>query len=140
MVNKYLNTNNLDCPLPLLKTKLTLADLKSGQILEVTATDPTSWADFASYAKKYSERRILAITPHAEKSYASATFDELDSFLFGSEDTGLPQSIVDQVPSEHCLRIPMMPDNRSLNLSNAASIVTYEAWRQLLFIGDISCQ
>jgi tRNA 2-thiouridine synthesizing protein A len=51
MVNKYLNANDLDCPLPLLKTKLTLADLKSGQILEVTATDPTSWADFASYAK-----------------------------------------------------------------------------------------
>ena len=90
--------------------------------------------------KKYSERRILAITPHAAKSYASTTFDELDSFLFGSEDTGLPQSIVDQVPSENCLRIPMMPRNRSLNLSNAASIVTYEAWRQLLFIGDVSCQ
>ena len=103
-------------------------------------TNVTEHDDFASYAKKHSERRILAITPHAERSYASATFDELDSFLFGSEDTGLPQSIVDQVSSEHCLRIPMMPDNRSLNLSNAASIVTYEAWRQLLFIGDINCQ
>ena len=51
MVNKYLNANDLDCPLPLIKTKLTLTDLKSGQILEVTATDPTSWADFASYAR-----------------------------------------------------------------------------------------
>ena len=51
MANKYLNANNLDCTLPLLKTKLSLADLKSGQILEVTATDPTSWEDFASYAK-----------------------------------------------------------------------------------------
>ena len=51
MVNKYLNANDKDCPKPLLKTKLTLADLKSGQILEVTATDPTSWEDFASYAK-----------------------------------------------------------------------------------------
>ena len=51
MANKYLNANDLDCPLPLLKTKLTIADLKSGQILEVTATDPTSWEDFASYAK-----------------------------------------------------------------------------------------
>ena len=51
MANKYLNANDLDCPLPLLKTKLSLADLKSGQILEVTATDPTSWADFASYAR-----------------------------------------------------------------------------------------
>lgn len=62
MANKYLNANNLDCPLPLLKTKLSLADLKSGQILEVTATDPTSWEDFASYAKISGNKLI-----HAEK-------------------------------------------------------------------------
>ena len=51
MVNKYLNATNLVCPLPLLKTKLSLSGLKSGELLEVTATDPTSWEDFASYAK-----------------------------------------------------------------------------------------
>jgi len=91
--------------------------------------------DFNSYLLNYPQRRILAITPHATEPYASVSFGELDSFLFGSEDTGLPESIIQQIPSEHCLRIPMMPDNRSLNLSNAVSIVTYEAWRQLLFIG-----
>ena len=63
MANKYLNANDLDCPLPLLKTKLSLADLKSGQILEVTATDPTSWEDFASYAK-ISVNELV----HAEKN------------------------------------------------------------------------
>ncbi len=63
MVNKYLNTNDLDCPLPLLKTKLSLADLKSGEILEVTATDPTSWEDFASYAKISGNELV-----HAKKS------------------------------------------------------------------------
>ena len=63
MVNKYLNAKDLDCPFPLLKTKLTLADLKSGQILEVTATDPTSWADFASYAKISGNELV-----HAEKN------------------------------------------------------------------------
>ena len=63
MVNKYLNTNDLVCPLPLLKTKLSLADLKSGQILEVTATDPTSWADFASYARITGNELV-----HAEKN------------------------------------------------------------------------
>ena len=63
MVNNYLNTKDLDCPLPLLKTKLTLADLKSGQILEVTATDPTSWADFASYARISGNELV-----HAEKN------------------------------------------------------------------------
>ncbi|MBG93359.1 MAG: tRNA (uridine(34)/cytosine(34)/5-carboxymethylaminomethyluridine(34)-2'-O)-methyltransferase TrmL [Chloroflexi bacterium] len=100
----------------------------------------SEYDNFVSYTEKHSERRILAITPHAEKSYTSTEFDELDSLLFGSEDTGLPQSIIDKIPSEHCLRIPMMPGNRSLNLSNAASIVTYEAWRQLLFVGDVNCQ
>ena len=50
MVDKYLNASNLDCPLPLLKAKLSLSDLKSGEILEVTATDPTSWDDCTSYA------------------------------------------------------------------------------------------
>ena len=63
MANKYLNAKDLDCPLPLLKTKLTLADLKSGQILEVTATDPTSWADFASYARISGNELV-----HAEKN------------------------------------------------------------------------
>ena len=51
MVKKYLNTNNLDCSLPLLKAKLFLSKLSAGDILEVTAIDPTSWEDFASYAK-----------------------------------------------------------------------------------------
>jgi tRNA 2-thiouridine synthesizing protein A len=51
MVKKYLNTNNLDCPLPLLKAKLFLSKLSAGDVLEVTAIDPTSWEDFASYAK-----------------------------------------------------------------------------------------
>ena len=50
MVKKYLNTNNLDCSLPL-KAKLFLSKLSAGDVLEVTAIDPTSWEDFASYAK-----------------------------------------------------------------------------------------
>ena len=51
MLKKYLKANDLDCPLPLLKTKLSLSELNSREILELTATDPTSWEDFASYAK-----------------------------------------------------------------------------------------
>ena len=51
MVKKYLNTNNLDCSLPLLKAKLFLSKLSAGDVLEVKAIDPTSWEDFASYAK-----------------------------------------------------------------------------------------
>ena len=61
MVNKYLNATNLVCPLPLLKTKLSLSSLKSGEILEVTATDPTSWDDFASYAKISGNKLLNAV-------------------------------------------------------------------------------
>ncbi len=61
MVNKYLNATNLVCPLPLLKTKLLLSGLKSGEILEVTATDPTSWDDFASYAKISGNKLLNAV-------------------------------------------------------------------------------
>ena len=60
MVKKYLNTNNLDCPLPLLKAKLFLSKLSAGDVLEVTAIDPTSWEDFASYAKMSGNKLLQA--------------------------------------------------------------------------------
>ena len=64
MLKKYLNANDLNCPLPLLKTKLSLSELNSGEILKITATDqdPTSYEDFASYAKISGNKLI-----HAEK-------------------------------------------------------------------------
>ena len=62
MLKKYLNAKDLNCPLPLLKTKLSLSELNSGEILEITATDTTSWEDFASYAKISGNKLI-----HAEK-------------------------------------------------------------------------
>ena len=62
MLKKYLNANDLNCPLPLLKTKLSLFELNFGEILEITATDSTSWEDFASYAKISGNKLI-----HAEK-------------------------------------------------------------------------
>ena len=61
MVDKYLNASNLDCPLPLLKAKLSLSDLKSGEILEVMATDPTSWDDFVSYTKISGNKLLKAV-------------------------------------------------------------------------------
>jgi len=66
MLNKYLNANDLTCLLPLLKTKLSLYELNSGEILEITATDTTSWEDFASYAKISGNKLI-----HAEKRMGS---------------------------------------------------------------------
>ena len=62
MLKKYLNANDLNCPLRLLKTKQSLSELISGEILEITATDTTSWEDFASYAKISGNKLI-----HTEK-------------------------------------------------------------------------
>ena len=58
-----------------------------------------------------------------------------DVFLLGPETRGLPQDVLDGLPAGQRLRLPMREGNRSLNLSNAAAIVVYEAWRQLGFAG-----
>jgi len=66
MLKKYLNANDLNCPLPLLKTKKSLSELNSGEILEIKATDRTSYEDFASYAKIRGNKLI-----HAKKRMGS---------------------------------------------------------------------
>ena len=66
MLKKYLNANDLNCPLPLLKNKLSLSELNSGEILEITATDLTSWEDFASYAK-ISGNKLIHVEKKDEK-------------------------------------------------------------------------
>ncbi len=58
-----------------------------------------------------------------------------DVFLFGPEPTGLPAAVIEAFPAERRLRVPMVPDSRSLNLSNAVAVVVYEAWRQNGFAG-----
>jgi tRNA (cytidine/uridine-2'-O-)-methyltransferase len=79
--------------------------------------------------------RLYACSTRGRISYAQPTFHPKDTFLFGPETRGLPQQVLAQVPEEHRLFIPMLPDNRSLNLSNAVAVVLYEAWRQNGFAG-----
>ncbi len=80
-------------------------------------------------------RRLFALSTRGSRSYAAVTYRDGDAFLFGPETRGLPQETLDALPAEQRLRIPMRPDNRSLNLSNSVAIVIYEAWRQQGFIG-----
>jgi tRNA (cytidine/uridine-2'-O-)-methyltransferase len=68
---------------------------------------------------------------HDEVHYAAG-----DAFLFGRETTGLPGAVLDGWPAERRIRLPMVPGNRSLNLSNAVAVVIFEAWRQLGFAGS----
>ncbi|MDE2235718.1 MAG: tRNA (cytidine(34)-2'-O)-methyltransferase [Gammaproteobacteria bacterium] len=79
--------------------------------------------------------RMFTISTRADNCYANIKFADGDAFLFGPETRGLPQSLLESVPSDQRLRIPMRPHNRSLNLSNAVAVVLYEAWRQQEFAG-----
>jgi tRNA (cytidine/uridine-2'-O-)-methyltransferase len=62
-------------------------------------------------------------------------FADGDAFLFGPETRGLPQALLDALPDGRRLRLPMQPDNRSLNLSNSVAVTVFEAWRQHGFPG-----
>lgn len=74
--------------------------------------------------------RWFAISTRGTVRYDSPRFAAGDALVFGAETRGLPQDVLESCPQERRLRIPMRPGNRSLNLSNAVAVVTYEAWRQ----------
>ncbi|KUJ71053.1 tRNA (cytidine(34)-2'-O)-methyltransferase [Thiomicrospira sp. WB1] len=92
-------------------------------------------ASLSEAIERIQPNRVFALTTKAHRLYTDPTFEAGDAFLFGPETRGLPQSVLDEHTPEHRLTIPMTPGGRSLNLANAASIVAYEAWRQLAFEG-----
>ena len=79
--------------------------------------------------------RVFALSTRGTTRYDAPGYAAGDAFLLGPETRGLPQAVLDALPDEQCLRLPMRPDNRSLNLSNTAAVIVYEAWRQLGFGG-----
>jgi len=81
--------------------------------------------------------RVFAFTSHAPYRYTDTRFADGDALLFGRETSGLPAEILATIPEAQRLRLPMQPDNRSLNLSNSVAIAVYEAWRQLGFPGSV---
>ena len=83
--------------------------------------------------------RVFAFTAHAETAYTDVAYQVGDVLLFGPEPTGLDPAVLADPRITACVRIPMRPGMRSLNLANAAAIAVYEAWRQLGHPGaDIS--
>lgn len=92
------------------------------------------WHEFL-YAESPDVKRMFAITTKAEKNLYESAFQANDWFVFGSETKGMGR-LLQEFPQANRLRIPMRPDNRSLNLSNAVAVVAYEAWRQLGFTGS----
>jgi tRNA (cytidine/uridine-2'-O-)-methyltransferase len=89
-----------------------------------------NFQDYLSIAKP---QRIFAVSSKVNKNYSEVEYQTNDSFLFGPETRGLPKDILDQYQG---ITLPMQEGSRSLNLSNCVSIVAYEAWRQLDFIGS----
>lgn len=79
--------------------------------------------------------RVFALTTRGRTGFFDMQFEPDDAFLLGPETRGLPAEVLASLPANQVLRLPMRPDNRSLNLSNSAAVVLYEAWRQCGFRG-----
>lgn len=82
-------------------------------------------------------QRWFALTTKGTASAFAPSYRAHDIFVFGRETAGLPSEILAEFDPTRCLRLPMRPENRSLNLSNAAAVLIYEAWRQLDFSGAL---
>ena len=91
-----------------------------------------NWADCRT---ALAGKRMFALTTKGSQRYTNVTFEDEDVFVFGPETRGLPEEIRNEFAAEFRLRLPMLPNNRSLNLSNSAAVLLYEAWRQNGFAG-----
>ncbi len=98
--------------------------------------DVRTWSSLDTFLAGVTPARVLAFSRHARRSHADVAYREDDALLFGPETSGLPGSVMESVPEAHRIRIPMRPHNRSLNLSNAVAVASYEAWRQFDFEGS----
>ena len=95
-----------------------------------------TYLNFEDLTRSFPQSRKLIFSRRYSRVYTSVRYLPDDLLIFGSETAGLPEHIHQIVGDEHKLTLPMLPDNRSLNLSNSVSIVIYEAWRQHGFQGS----
>ena len=91
-----------------------------------------SWADLLARENPV-PARMFALSTHATHGLYQQTFRAGDWLVFGSETRGLPEPVRNAFPAAQCLRLPMRPGQRSLNLSNAVAVTVFEAWRQNAF-------
>ena len=94
--------------------------------------------DLASCLGAIGTPRVFAFTTRGRVAHVDARFADGDALLFGCETAGLPADVLESIPADQRLRLPMCPDSRSLNLSNTVAVAVYEAWRQLGFAGAAS--
>lgn len=99
-------------------------------------THITVHRDWETCRAALGERRLFALSTRATRGYAETEFRVGDAFVFGAETKGLPEPLLEEFEPPMKLRLPMLPGNRSLNLSNAVAVVVFEAWRQIGFLGS----
>ncbi|WP_428355527.1 tRNA (uridine(34)/cytosine(34)/5-carboxymethylaminomethyluridine(34)-2'-O)-methyltransferase TrmL [Methyloprofundus sp.] len=98
--------------------------------------DYHEWADIkvheniAAFLSNEQYATVYALTTKAKQCYSYTAFQPEDVLMFGPETRGLPDSILTSLPEQQRLRLPMLPESRSLNLSNTVAVTLYEAWRQ----------
>ena len=95
---------------------------------------PKIYLDFNDFKKQVDLNKVFAITKFGNQIYSKVKFKRNIFLLFGSETKGLPKDILDLL-SDRSLRVPMVDQSRSINLSNTVALVAYEAWKQLKFSG-----
>jgi tRNA (cytidine/uridine-2'-O-)-methyltransferase len=101
--------------------------------------DYSEWAsverheNFGAFKKSIKFNNLYGFTTKAKRFYNEVRFQAGDALLFGPETRGLPDNILKSLGGDCCLRIPMVSNSRSLNLSNTVAIAIFEAWRQLSF-------
>jgi tRNA (cytidine/uridine-2'-O-)-methyltransferase len=93
-------------------------------------------ASLADCLSSLGDARVFAVETSGSQRHDEVSYRAGDAFLFGRETAGLPAEKLADWPRERVVRLPMVPGNRSLNLSNAVAVVVFEAWRQLGFPGS----
>lgn len=93
------------------------------------------YPDWTTCAAALAGKRMFALSTRGSQPYQDVAYQPEDVFVFGPETRGLPQEMLESFAPERRIRLPMLPHSRSLNLSNSAAVITFEAWRQNGFSG-----
>ena len=90
---------------------------------------------YAAFLASEQPTRLFALTTKGTPAHSDIQYQAGDYLLFGPETRGLPPEILDAMPPEQKIRLPMCPESRSMNLSNTVAVVVFESWRQLGYPG-----
>lgn len=111
------------------------------RLLRRAGLDYGEWANVQIHASlavcldRLAPARVFGVSTRGELCYTEPRYRPGDALLFGPETRGLPATVLEALPGEQRIHLPMYPNNRSMNLSNAVAVVVFEAWRQQGFDG-----